>query len=341
MNWNQYEEKYRLAGQKLNVPDELVSRNLNYAKPLFLKDLPIIFDGTHLSRLVGYRKSYIDRATQFTTYFYRHFSIPKKNGDKRRMAEPLPSLKEIQYWILNEILSKQSVSNFAKAYRKNHSVKSNARFHLDQTKVLCMDLSDFFGTINKNQVVQLFRDIGYSSTVSKYLAGLCTLYNCLPQGAPTSPIISNIIAKNLDKAISEYCISNGLRYTRYSDDITISGDFSEGIVVNNLKNIIEENGFTVNDSKTRVFTKAQRQLITGIVVNNGMRAPKETRRKFRQSVHYIRVYGLESHLEKINQKRRNYLDHLIGTGNFILFVNPEDIEVQENLLFLKEIKKSL
>ncbi|MDC6362993.1 MULTISPECIES: retron St85 family RNA-directed DNA polymerase [Flavobacteriaceae] len=339
MNWTKYSNKYLLEGLKRKIPESELLKNLTYAKFLFDQRLPIIYDGQHLSYLVGYKFEYLLRATKHTPYFYRHFSIPKKNKKNRYIAEPLPSLKEVQQWILKEILHNLKVSKYAKAYKKKNSLKTNAKFHVNQKYVLNFDFEDFFGTIKKERILNFFISIGYNFEVSDLLASLCTLNNKLPQGAPTSPYLSNLIAKDFDSEIGKYCSSNFIRYTRYSDDLTFSGNFSVGKLDSVVNKSSFKHQFKINAKKTRLTRKSESQRVTGLVVNKKMQAPVEVRKKFRQDVYYIKKFGLTSHLKKTNIRFGNYLEHLIGIGNHICFINPNDKKAKEELKILLEIKK--
>ena len=295
------------------------------------------------------------------------FKILKKNGKERTINEPLPSLKEIQEWILKEILEKIKVSPYSKAYVKGRSIRDNARFHKRQKKVLTMDLQDFFPSITFGRVLSVFRKAGYRENVAVMLANLCSLQNQLPQGAPTSPALSNIIASKLDYKISNFINGKEIRYTRYADDLTFSGDFKEGdILVKGMsvrenpvgckqitayipdnpdlygyltaiqylrfiERIVNRQGFRINHNKTRVRKKNQRQEVTGIVVNDKMQISRDIRRRIRSDAYYIKKYGYMSHANYVKQKKNNYLYYLIGITSYALFVNPNDDKMREYL----------
>lgn len=336
MIWNQYEENYiRLA--KINGKSNNYCINqLEYAKELFDKDLPIIYNQEHLCLLVGYSKEYVYAVCNSPNGFYRTFKILKKNGKERIINEPLPSLKEIQDWILKEILEKIKVSPYSKAYVKGRSVRDNARFHKRQKKVLSMDLQDFFPSITFGRVLNVFRKAGYRESVAVMLANLCSLQNQLPQGAPTSPALSNIIASGLDYSISNFIKEREIRYTRYADDLTFSGDFDEGDIIKNIERIVNRYGFRINHSKTRVRKQNQRQEVTGIVVNDKMQISRNIRRRIRSDAYYIKKFGYVSHVNYIKQQRKNYLYHLIGITTYALFINPKDDKMYEYLNVFKE-----
>lgn len=335
MKWEAYKQKFLSAARSKNFKEDQVILLLEYAYELYKKSLPIIFDSTHFSKLVGYNLSYIERAIAYTPYFYRNYTIPKKNGKPRPISEPLPSLMEIQKWILSEILYKCKVSKYAKAYVRKRSLRSNARFHLKKPMVLTIDISDFFGSINQQKVFKLFEGLGYNFEVSTLLSKLCTLNNKLPQGAPSSPCISNLISREIDNEIAKYCLERKISFTRYSDDLTFSGAENLGGIIPFIEKVLRSHNFKINQDKLRIRHKHQSQEVTGIIVNEKLQAPKTVRRNFRQTVHYIKVFGLDNHLTHIKNNRKNYFNHLLGIGNFICFVNPNDVRAKNDLEYLK------
>jgi RNA-directed DNA polymerase len=341
MNWNDYANKFIIKAKANNLSEESIKKYIDYAKILHFKKLPIIYNRLHFSSLVGYSMDYIDRSIKYTNYFYRYYKIPKKNGKLREISEPLPSLKEIQKWILREILNKCPVSKYSKAYLKRRSIKSNAYFHRNKSIVLSIDINDFFGSIKRDKIQSLFQSMGYNLEVSETLAGICTLNGSLPQGAPTSPYLSNLIFKKIDNHIADYCKHKIINYTRYSDDLTFSGDKNVLGIINFIRNIFNENAFALNQNKLRTRRKNESQEVTGIIVNEKLQAPKETRKKFRQAVYYIKKYNLSNHLDYIKNDRKKGLIHLLGIGNFICFVNPDDTSAKNDLIYLKNLYKEM
>lgn len=341
MNWSNYSSKFISQAKVERISDERIENLLTYAKNLHKKKIPIIFDLNHLSNLVGYSFDYIERAIKYTRYFYRYYEIPKKNGKLRSISEPLPSLKEIQKWILKEILYTCKVSKYAKAYVKNRSIKSNAYFHQNKKIVLTIDISDFFGSIKQEKIDDFFQSLGYSNHVSLALSKLCTLNGSLPQGAPTSPYLSNLLFLELDLEISDFCRRNNISYTRYSDDLTFSGDENVAGVINFVNPLFTKYDLYINPDKTRTRRKNECQEVTGIVVNKKLQVSKVTRKKFRQEAFYIRKYGLESHLNYVSNKKKNSIQHLIGVGNFITYINPQDFTARNDLGFLKSLYKDI
>ena len=201
MIWEEYEKNYREIAKLEGKSDDYCINQLCYAKKLFDQGLPIIYSQKHLSLLLGYSLEYLYAVSNSSTKFYRSFNIPKKSGGLRRIDEPLPSLKEIQKWILTEILDCIPESPYSKAYTKGKSVKDNARIHRNQDKILLMDLKDFFGSISFGRVFSLFLKLGYRESVAVMLSNLCCYKNYLPQGACTSPKLANLVAKHMDYRI--------------------------------------------------------------------------------------------------------------------------------------------
>lgn len=340
MKWEVIEKNIRKECKTHRKSSEYTQKFIAYSKKLFDNNLPIISSPEHFSLLIGIDHQYVCNMAYAAERFYRHFSIPKSNGKKRDLAEPLPDLKFVQSWILHNILEKCPISDYAKAYSKGRTLKHNARFHRAQKIVVTMDIKDFFPSISINAVTKIFENIGYFHELSCFLAHLCCLNNVLPQGAPTSPYLSNLRMISLDNKISEYTSQKSIRYTRYADDLTFSGDFNPHYIINDISKMVFDEGFSVNSEKTRVAKSNARQEVTGIIVNTHMQISKEKRKQIRQQVYYIKKFGLESHLEHIRENRANYLNHLLGQINFALFVNPKDEEMKEYFDVIKTIMQN-
>lgn len=341
VDWETYESRFRAASLRADsrrkFDREYTERCLAYAKPIADKGLPIIYDHYHLAKLVGYQNSYLFGVSNSPKNFYRRYTIPKVSGGTRTITEPLPSLKEIQRWILENILGEIEIHPFAKGFARGRSIRDNARFHQRRQLVLTVDIEDFFGHISFDRVRRIFFDFGYTSRVATLLAKLCTLNGSLPQGAPTSPALSNIACAMVDKRLAGYSRKLRIRYTRYADDLTFSGQFDAGDLIVFVREVLRDNGFSLNDRKTRLMERHQRQETTGIVVNDRMQAPREIRRRIRQECWYIEQFGLESHLEHRNKVRSNYLRHLLGVVGFVLFINPLDRDALQALRVLTPI----
>ncbi len=339
MDWEKYKKTFTNRCKELSYSDNQINEYLVYAESLYKKNLPIIYDNDHLSVLLGYHKDLLLKISNSPNPFYRVFYIQKRNGKKREISEPYPTLKEIQYWILNKILKKVKISKYAKAYYKGRSVIDNARFHKGQNVIIKLDVKDFFSSIQLIDIIGIFSWLGYSKTISNMLARLCCLNECLTQGSPTSPALSNIFAIRIDNRIGDYVTKLGFRYTRYSDDITISGDISDkqiSSILKHCKKVLSENNLEIQNEKTKVLRKHQKQYVTGIIVNEKLSIDSKIKRKIRQDIYYIKKYGLNSHMSHCNIEKENYLNHILGIINWVLFVEPKN---EEFIQYKKDIVK--
>ena len=344
MDFKEYKKAYTNQALALGVSLNAIEVAIEYAEQLYKKNLPIIYDQQHFFQLVGYDEEYVIAIANQSEYFYKKYSIPKRNGDRRIIHEPLPSLKEIQTWILEYILNpgaKTYVSPVAKAYMPKQSVRDNARFHKGQKYVLCLDLKDFFGSISFRQVHSIFRNMGYSKSLSVLLSNICVLDNSLPQGAPTSPMLSNMVFKYYDDKIFDYCKSRNIRYTRYADDLTFSGDFNCKEVISFIRKLLSKTSFSINDDKTKFVSRGNRQEVTGVVVNEKLQTAAIYRKKIRQEVYYIIKFGLDRHLGTIGWERSmsEYLHHLLGKINFTLSINQNDSEMRKYYEYIHSVLK--
>lgn len=332
-----YTRQFRNEAIKAGLKEEEISVLLHYAGELNSRGLPIVYDQIHLSLLLGYDYEFLIAACNDSSLFYKHYEIPKKSGGYRSIDEPLPSLKEIQNWILTDILqpaSRTMVSPVAKAFISGKSIRENARFHKRKRTVVALDITDFFSSIGFGAVFGIFRAMGYSKPVCVMLSRLCTLHGKLPQGAPTSPMLSNLFFKKTDDNIFHYCRERGIMYTRYADDLVFSGnELKPQHLISFVKMLLSSRQLTLNDKKTKVMGRGTRQSVTGVIVNDKMQVAREYRDKIRQEVYYCIKYGEYSHFERIRDELPKwinspnlYLRHLLGKVYYVLQINPNDMQ---------------
>ncbi len=347
MSFEKYSSEFKKQALEIGYSEVRINELLEYAGKLFNNNVPVIYDVLHLSFLLGVDEAFLYKISNDQSVFYRKFYIAKKNGTQRKITEPLPALKNIQRWILDNILNDIRVNKHTKAFQKGLSIKNNARFHQGQNLVICMDIENYFGTISEYSVYSFFVNLGYTVQVSEVLAKLCCLDKSLPQGATTSPALSNIITINLDRDLANFATSlstegSNIRYTRYADDITFSGmELDSAVVIRNVRQILKKHGFSVNVKKTRVLGQNAKQMVTGVVVNKKMQVSSSKRRSIRQKMFYIDKYGLQSHLENINctTQTEKYIRELLGEVNFVLHINPKDVEfVQYKRQLIEQLK---
>ena len=250
-------------------------------------------------------------------------------------------MKEIQRWLLDNIFYKIPISQYAKAYTPKRGIRDHVKYHTNEDVVITLDIENFFNELNSYMLEECLLSKGYSSQVSNLITKICTLEECLPQGAPTSPRISNILLLDFDNAIAKYTKEKKIKYTRYADDIAISGTIEnpqEIILV--VENELKKLSLNLNASKTNIMHRGNRQIISGIVVNQKAQIPREIRYELKQAMNFIDKYGLESHLAKINCKKSSYLEHLLGLANYILTINPKDEKTKNIYLKLKKLVTS-
>ncbi len=283
-----------------------------------------------------------DRKTT-TVSHYQRFLIAKKTGGTRLISAPMPRLKRLQYWVLGNILEPLALHDAAHGFISGRSIVSNAMPHVGKKVVINMDLQDFFPTINYKRIKGLFVHMGYSEQIATVLALLCSepdrdsvtldtqTYHIakstrhLPQGAPTSPAISNLICRRLDKRIKGMADKLGFTYSRYADDLSFSfqGKTDEQAEITKLlwrvRQIVTDEGFIVHPQKTRVMHKHQRQEVTGIVVNEKLSISRQNLKRFRALLFQIDKDGPEG-----KTWGQGELFHAIsGYANYVMMVNPE------------------
>lgn len=238
---------------------------------------------------------------------YKDFTIPKKSGVPRNISAPVRGLKSI-LTSLNTILQAiYEPSKYAMGFVPGRSVVDNAKTHLGQNYVYNIDLQDFFPSIDKSRVWKRLTlpPFNFTSELADVVAGLCTMRKIgdngearyvLPQGAPTSPTLTNIICEKLDRQLGGLAKKYGLRYSRYADDITFSSMhyiYSEdGDFIRDLKEIIAANHFTINEKKTRLQKKGERQEVTGLVLSDKVNVVRTYTREIRTLLHIWEKFGL-------------------------------------------------
>jgi retron-type reverse transcriptase len=242
------------------------------------------------------------------TWHYVRYTVPKRSGGQRVILAPKREVKALQRRALSELVAKIPTAQAAHGFVSGRSITTNAQRHVGRLVVVSLDLKDFFPSITFPRVRGVFIAHGYSYAVASTLALLCTEYDRelfdrdgerlyisvgprhLVQGAPTSPALANLVAWRLDRRLSGLALKYGFSYTRYADDLTFSGDDATvvGRLITNIKRIVADERFTLNDAKTHVTRRAQRQIVTGLVVNDQVAAPRQVRRRLRAILHNAR-----------------------------------------------------
>ena len=258
---------------------------------------------------------------------YHKAKLPKKNGGCRNLSVPDEILKSIQRRIADVLLIHSPTSRYATAYRFGSSTLRNAKHHVGKQVVLQLDILHFFDSIRYSTVKdKAFPEEIYAEPLRILLTMLCYHKDALPQGAPSSPAITNIILYEFDEQLGQWCRERDIAYTRYCDDMTFSGDFEPTEVIRFVRTELRKLGFLLNEQKTRIQRPGQQQTVTGIVVNEKPSIPADYRRKLRQELYYCRKYGIQEHLHKIGLEipEETYRMRLLGKVNYVLQAHPDD-----------------
>lgn len=263
---------------------------------------------------------------------YHRFSIPKRNGQERQISAPKTDMRAGQRVILQEILAKIPIHDAATAFRPGASIVANARQHVGKDVVIRLDIADFFPSIDRRRVKGMFASLGYSEGIAAVLALLTTdtprkagsdSAALLPQGACTSPAISNIICHRLDARLTGLARKHGFIYSRYADDMTFSHPSSDapvGRLISSAVFILGEEGFAPNPAKARVMRAHQRQIVTGLVVNDGVAIPRADLRRFRAILHGTERDGFEQASLTLGKDVRDYARGYLA---FVHLVEPD------------------
>lgn len=292
---------------------------------------------------------------------YQQFDIPKKSGGIRKINAPIGYLKLVQRKLsrvllkrLDEINKQNNIKHeIAHAYFKERSIKTNALPHRNKKYLVNIDLKDFFDTIHFGRVQGFFKQNKYfklPDKIATIIAQLACYNGKLPQGAPTSPVISNLICQILDNKILQLCKKYRLTYTRYADDLTFSTNKKEFIVeygnfLVELDRIIKASGFSINSKKTRFQNNEHRQVVTGLSVNKKINVKKEFYKNTRSMAYNLYETGsftIDGKVGTINklEGRFTFINDLVKYNKLINEVSSTASNTfghQKNLLSPKKI----
>jgi RNA-directed DNA polymerase len=265
---------------------------------------------------------------------YVEFEIKKASGAPRKITAPRMALKRIQRKILTEILDKLPVHAACHGFVRGRSVVSNAAPHQGAKLIIKMDLRDFFPTIHYRRVRGLFTRLGYNPEVAGALAGLTTHRpkledgtvvwpGVLPQGAPTSPALANLLCRRLDARLLGLATRAGAIYTRYADDLTFSfrapPDKGLGGFLWWVDQVCQQEGFVENTEKRRILWPSSQQRVTGVVVNSSLHIPRQARHQFRALLHNCVLDGIAAH----DRGRKDFRAYLLGFASYVKMVQPQ------------------
>ncbi|KAA9156270.1 RNA-directed DNA polymerase, partial [Delftia sp. BR1] len=289
------------------------------------------------------------------THHYHSFTLPKKTGGERLISAPMPRLKRAQYWVLDNILAKVPAHDAAHGFLAGRSIVSNAAPHAGHDVVINLDVKDFFPSIAFGRIKGVFRHLGYGEAMATLLALLCSENRAqawqvdgeklfvggkarervLPQGAPTSPMLTNLLCRRLDRRLLGLARQLGFVYTRYADDLTFSasGEAARdnvGRLLGRVRWILRDEGFTPHPDKERVMRKGRRQEVTGLVVNaDKPGVSRQTRRRLRAALHRATQAGTGLPGQSVQpaqvphwQGQPAHASQLLGMAQFVHQVDP-------------------
>jgi RNA-directed DNA polymerase len=317
-------------------PDRLTTRNL-----------PLLQTAADLSGAIGLEPGELawltyHRGASAVDHYHR-FTIPKRSGGRRVISSPKKRLRLAQAWVLENILSRIELHPAAMAFRSGLSIRDNAVRHQGRALVIRLDLKDFFPSVKLARVKGLFRSFGYNEGIATLLALLSTEaprvpvtldgqtrfvatgQRQIPQGACTSPALTNILGRSLDARLEGLARRFGFSYTRYADDLVFSHHSKEvplGFFLKAVRQVVAGEGFVVNEEKTHIMRSHQRQVITGLVVNTLYESPRISRtdlRKFRAFLDHCEKQGFKAVSEQTGLNARGYAQGYLA---FIQMVSP-------------------
>ncbi len=287
------------------------------------------------------------RAAPGPLHHYRYTWRPGRNGRARLLEAPKPRLRQIQRTLLDEVLGPIPVHPAAHGFVPGRSALTAAQAHLNSPIVISLDLASFFSSLTADRVYAVFRAAGYPQPVAFQLTGLCTTRTPvnvlkqmppaengfrlrgllrqahLPQGAPTSPALANLIVAGLDRRLSGYAQACGLVYTRYADDLTFSlpspGRLDPNRIVDAVTGIVRDERLSVAPDKTRVQRNHQRQIVTGIVINQRPNLPRDEFDRLKALLHNAVQHGPES---QNRGQEADFRAHLLGRIAWVEQLNP-------------------
>ncbi len=252
---------------------------------------------------------------------YRAFTVPKRGGGTRTILAPRPEIKYLQRQLAEILKSAFRPASSAHGFINGRSIATNADRHIRNRNVFNLDLKDFFPSIHFGRVQGVISyHLKVQPEVATILAQLCCYKGALPQGAPTSPIVSNMVCRRLDRQLTALAAEFACQYTRYADDITFSkrretlpaeiGHMSvekKPTVGNRVKEIVEQNDFVIHPTKVRLSNNTHRQSVTGLVVNNKRNVPRNFIRQIRAMIRAVEVFGFDAandeHVSKYYRRR--------------------------------------
>ncbi|MEP0234419.1 reverse transcriptase domain-containing protein [Roseibium sp.] len=261
-----------------------------------------------LLNYLGVTPAELKKIWWFRGRMYSHFEISKKTGKSRIISAPDYRLKMLQQKIARSLSKIYKPRNPVHGFIPDRSVRTNAESHLRRRFILNVDIKTFFPMITEARVQGLLDSIGIDPDVAAIVARICSNNGYLPQGAPSSPVISNMICFRLDKSLMSFSKEHRLLYTRYADDVTLScfqppvalfdgtrpspGKLALEQLSAELRTLFQNNGFELNPEKIHYSDKNSRRMVTGLKVNEGLNVDRRYVRNIRAALYKVERFGV-------------------------------------------------
>ncbi len=269
------EQKERTTPQEIELFDEFVTRGV-----------PPLVNPKLFAYILGISPKLIYAMVHVPARYYRTFAIPKRTGGTRTISSPRVFLKVVQKWLLINVLYRRSLPNYVTGFTPQKSILDNATLHVRKQYLVRIDIENFFPSIGLGEVERVFQSFGYKADVVNILSRLTLLNGELPQGAPTSPYLANLVFLPSDEILQALASERNITYSRYADDLTFSSDVPfDGNFLLNIEKVIEGAGFSINRAKFMKVGKGQRHITTGFVVNEKVHPSRTFRRRLRAKFH--------------------------------------------------------
>jgi RNA-directed DNA polymerase len=349
---------FRKEGQSKGYVKEYLNALVAQGEKVIANRVPVVFSLAHLANLSRTLYSdlhgFVSRSDiQVKDFPYKNFPIAKRTGGVRWISIPVPPLMAVQQWINQNILNNVPPHGAAFAYVPKRRLLDHAQRHCGAAWLVKVDIKNFFSNISERQVFQVFLKLGYPKLLSFEMARLSTRvtpkrqgskwinsfdehaiadYDCkyvgsLPQGAPTSPALSNLVCVELDRDLSDLAISKSATYSRYADDLCFSlatGSREDAFALKReVSKILWKHGFSENPKKTRVVPPGARMVLTGLNVNADVpTVPREVRDLVRMHLHYAKKNGIPAHCrERGFRSVIGFKNHLLGLIGYVASVD--------------------
>ena len=315
----------RLSAKNRNLDPKFISFLASYGGKMIRRGYPVIFNKADFCRQIGISEKTLNWVCFNQHKCYRSFSLPKKNGKSRIILDPNPMMRHLQRWIQNRILSRTKPPSCTHGFVKGRSILTNSKPHIGKKVIIRLDIEEFFPSIKYQTIRNVFQRIGYPYGVAVFLANICVVNGRLPQGAITSPTLSNLVCVKLDERFSGLSKKLSFKYTRYADDLIFSSNNSKlPCLIPFFSEILLEEGFKIQEHKTKIMRQGYRQVVTGIVSNKKANLPRTHIRQLRAALHRLKK-GKPDEVSINNRlgDKKNPLNQIQGHIAFLEMVNQK------------------